>query len=854
MGICILLVAGMIVGIPVGTPAQTLLVEDGRAQAVIVTRAEPLPVEEYAARELAYHVHRATGVMLETVAEHEVPHEPAGRVYVGDCEAARAAGIDPATLPLEGFALRATGGALFIVGEDTDGDPLHESTRAGTLWGVYELCEQALGVRWLWPGELGTHVPRATTVAVGALDETAAPRLLQRRLRSGLGLRPTGAGGFSPEAFRKYSHEQTVFLRRHRMGRSVPLRYGHAFERWWGLYGEAHPQWFQLVGGKRGPTSAGARFSMCVSEPSFHQHIVDLWKEARAADPDAFININLCENDIRGLCECDNCVAWDGPQPEDIHPRFGPRVVSDRYARFWAAVHELAAQEDPEAVVIAYAYVNYAPPPSADITLNDHIFVGTVPDLFFPRTANEQQWVKDQWEGWARTGARLFLRPNYTLEGYCMPHLFARQFADEFQHEAGRGMIATDFDSLTGQWSTQGPTLYLLARLHNRPEAPVDELLAEYYSAFGPAAGQVQAYFDYWEDFVTTDRERFREVARERGAGWSTYARMADALFPPEALAEGERLLEQAAQAAAEAPEAAARVEFLHKGLQHARLCAQFAAAMSGADADLSPVGWRRRQQDLLAFRAVVEMDGIANLNYCAWVEERSWRLTPGYDGEPLTAVSETVAAMEGAPVMPARGSHTWVALLTAGDVFGATVACQRIGASTAPAQWRLFGPDDRLIARGAVEVGERADIEAPATQDGVHLLAVESGGSVARVTLHNDHAALAGRTVHLLGPADPLFFHVPERTDAFTLTVRSPAPGETVRVRVIAPDGTEAAVGETGPAPTYVAELAVPQGLDGAWEVRFEKADTGVWEDYSLTLDERLAPYWAHAPDRLVR
>ena len=173
------------------------------------------------------------------------------------------------------------------------------------------------------------------------------------------------------------------------------------------------------------------------------------------------------------------------PQPASIHPRFGPRVVSDRYARFWLATQQRAAKHDPEAVVVAYAYVNYAPPPSPAIKLNDHIYVGTVPDLFFPRSADEQQWVLDQWDGWRRTGAKLFLRPNYFLAGYCMPYVYAHQFAEEFRHEASHGMVFTDFDSLTGQWATQGPNLYLLARLHTHPKRTPDELLAEYYAGFG---------------------------------------------------------------------------------------------------------------------------------------------------------------------------------------------------------------------------------------------------------------------------------------------------------------------------------------------------------------------------------
>jgi len=378
------------------------LVRDGTPQAVVVTAEQPTPVAAYAAQELVYHLERATGARLQVVTASKIPAAPASNVCIGECQA-RDAGIGEGALPRGGCVLRTVGNVLYIVGEDGDGDPLAMDTHAGTLWGVYELLERVLGVRWLWPGELGCYVPKTDAVVIGDLDETIQPRLLQRNLRPGLGLR--GASGFTPEGKAQYAHDQAVFLRRHRMGRVVRLRYGHAFEAWWDRYGEEHPEWFQLLeNGQRGPSSPGARFSMCVSEPGFHEQIVRLWLEQREQQPGEFININCCENDIRGLCTCENCMAWDGPQPEEIPPRFGPRVVSDRYARFWRAVQELAAQHDPEATVVGYAYVNYAPPPSEDIQLNEHIFVGTVPDVFFPRTDQEQQWVKDQWSGWRRTG------------------------------------------------------------------------------------------------------------------------------------------------------------------------------------------------------------------------------------------------------------------------------------------------------------------------------------------------------------------------------------------------------------------------------------------------------------------
>ncbi|MEW6356759.1 MAG: DUF4838 domain-containing protein [Planctomycetota bacterium] len=837
--------------------ADMTIVVGGKPMAVVVIAEDATPVARYAAEEFVYHIEKATGAKLSVVAENAIPDMPPGRVYIGNCKATKEAGINVAKLPPEGTALKATDRALFIAGEDGDGDPLSTRTHAGTLWGVYEVLERLLKVRWLWPGELGVYVPKTDAVRIGAVEETFAPWLFQRNLRPGLNLRYGNEKfAFTPEGKKHYAREQDIFLRRHRMGRSKTMRYGHAFEDWWDKYGQEHPEWFQLLeDGKRGPARPKSRFSMCVSNPEFHKKIVELWKEAKAKNPAEWININCCENDIRGMCTCERCMSWDGPQPENIHERFGPRVVSDRYAKFWLAVQQLAAKDDPEATVVGYPYVNYYPAPSPGVKLNEHIILGLVPDRFFPRDPEEHKWIKQQWAGWAATGAKIFLRPNYFLQGYCMPHIFAHQFADEFQDAASQGMVATDFDSLTGQWSTQGPNLYALCRFHQYPQRPVDELLAEYYAAFGPAEKFVKAYFDYWENYMTDNRERHAQIAEERKAGWSTYAKMVDVLFPPEAIAPAEKLLDDAAKSVAGQPEFAARVAFLRNGLEHAKLCAEVARMVNVQDADVSPVALAKARKKLVAFRRETERDCIANYQFCATVEARSWRELPEfYSGEDVKPLSETVKPMEGAPQISIRGPHSFLTLLKAGERATMQIACKQVGQYDSPTEWRVFGCTDTLHAKGTVEPQKEGRVDAPAGEDGVYVVSVQTGRNAALVTLLNDHAVLAGRQIRLVGGTCPLFFYVPEGVNEFTVTLESPAPGETARMRLLDPDGKEVASGQTGQEKTFVAKVKPEAGQSGKpWSIRIERADAGTLEDYSLELGEMLPPYWAQAADRLL-
>jgi hypothetical protein len=619
--------------------AAVPVVVDGKPAAVIVIAEQPTAVARYAAEQLAQHIQRATGAQLPLVTETAAAQEGVSRIHVGNSHAVRAAGIDVTKLAPEAFVMRATGNSLFIAGDDKNDDPLDPDTRAGTLWGVYEWLDRELGVRWLWPGALGTFIPKTKTISTKEVNETIAQRFLQRRLRPGLGFTSEHpALGFTEEALKQFSHDQSVFLRRHRMGRSLNISYGHAFTDWWGKHGKEHPEWFQLrEGGKRGPSKPTGRYSMCVSNPEFQQQIVEQWKGKRSTKPGVPGFINAVENDILGLCTCANCQALDGSAPPDYLTFYPPtskvagsRFVSDRYAKFWLGVQQRAAQIDPQATVIGYVYFNYFSAPTSGVKLNDRILLGYCPSAgWFPRSEEEHEWMKQQWAGWRKTGAQLFMRTNHLLDGYCMPFIFAHQFADEFHHAVENGMVATDFDSLTGHWATQGPTLYMAARLHTRPELSADEVLAEYYSAFGPAGAQVKQYFDYWENYTTTSRDRMKKIMEEtQTSRWRNWAKAAHLVFPQECFVPADKMLAEAEKAAGSDLEAKERVKFLRRGLDHAKLCAKTSAKLSLAGPAPSKEETEAALKELLAFRRAAEKSGIGNFNHLAWLEDLSWKLS----------------------------------------------------------------------------------------------------------------------------------------------------------------------------------------------------------------------------------
>ncbi len=594
-----------------GCPTGVTVVRDGEAQAVVLTSDEPLRTAEYAVEELVWHVKKGTGVELEIFPESEVPDEPHTRVYIGETVAARHVGIIPERLPREAYTMRSVGNDLFITSHDGNVDPLlQDNPDVGTLFGVYEFLERFLGVRWLWPGELGTYIPKTDNLEFWSVNETREPDL-NFRLLAWSRIRAVARGerelseedeklGFSQEGAERYGKALEILLRRHRMGgRDAKPPTGHAFSGWWKKYGEEHPEWFALRGdGVRGhPDRDFGDVPMCVSNQELQDFIVEQW--------DGESVLLLGPVDRPGRCTCENCMAWDGPQPEEP-PWFAKRiyetdpraqelfsgVTSDRYARFWKSIQQKASERDKHALISgSFIYENEFPAPVTDIELNRNIYAEFVqwqdPHLrWFPMPEDALDWIKEQWLGWRETGIRMGYRPNYLHDGYVMPHFETRQSGEFFKFAYQHGMEGARFDSLTGQWATQGLRIYMHLRLMNKPEMDVSEIRDEYFSAFGPAAKTMERYFDYWENYAVGNMMRFIDLYWDVGWRYSSYLRRAHLAFPERCFEPAQELLERALKEARKHPdpEFAERVRFIQTGLRHARLARGLAQAFDGQE------------------------------------------------------------------------------------------------------------------------------------------------------------------------------------------------------------------------------------------------------------------------------
>ena len=156
------------------------LLRPGATEIVVASDAPKTVL--FAAEEMKSLLAQTLGVEVPVVT---APTKGRSALFLGGSAAMRAAGIDVAKLPRDGFRIKTLDGAVYIAGRDdpkvdafarakTDGVSNLYYER-GTLFGVYEFLERFAGMRFYFPGELGTIAPRMAEVRVPEMDLTDAP-------------------------------------------------------------------------------------------------------------------------------------------------------------------------------------------------------------------------------------------------------------------------------------------------------------------------------------------------------------------------------------------------------------------------------------------------------------------------------------------------------------------------------------------------------------------------------------------------------------------------------------------------------------------------------------------------------
>ncbi len=591
--------------------AQVTLTSNGQPQAVIMTRPSPPGYVQLAAQEVQEHIQRMSGALLPiAVVGTEASYPGKKFVYVGSSAATTAAGISTTGLDLEFYVIRTVNGNLHIVGRDGGADVWYDLSdcQPGTLFGVYHLLGEVLGVRWIWPGESGRLVPANPTVTVPALNLTTGPALVQRKYRTpriGAYLNGTDSYGFgvpvipaSDTRKLELAMEELRWLRRMRMGTRKNTSFAHSFTQWWSLYGVTHPEYFaELLPGRTHPHPAADRAKLHESSPAVWQQRIDDWVAAGMSN-----NVNICPNDSRSFCVCSSCRAWDRPaQAPEIVFNSSEARLSDRMARFYTEIANRVKVLKPTATVFGYAYDVYQQAP-LEATVPDNVALAYVPDAPSDVKLADIATTENDVLGWIAHGCtQMYLRPNWMLSGHAGPYWPTHRVGEHFKRLLLSGNIkGFDSDSSCSSYASFGLYYYLICRLIADPTLPVDTILDEYCSAFGSAAGEVRNYLTYWENFINNQAD----AGNNSILGWSSCMPAYGSTFSDYSFDGALQILDRAAATLAPSEtDARSRLDFLRLACLHGRLTAQAIALVSPTLPLSSNPQAEKAMRALLAFR-----------------------------------------------------------------------------------------------------------------------------------------------------------------------------------------------------------------------------------------------------------
>ena len=389
---------------------------------------------------------------------------------------------------------------IFIWGNDKE-------NLKGTAFAVADFLEKYAGVRFLWPGELGTVAEKREPVKIkNGLDLYIPP--FDLRLTS---------------SFHYGSRNRTVaenkaldnWLDHQKVGQSVRAHRGSGFQHAFDslmpreVYGKDHPEYYALVSPEKwigepkpdkptrlsDPTMPGP-WQLCTSNPDVRRIIA----EKLAANKTDGIQ-SISPNDGYGFCECANCKAQDGPDAKR-HGRYF--ALTNRMYNFAEDIAKQVKKLNPKAKVGMFAYSFYDGVPDGKVEFPGNMYLSYCYMVYDAKDKAAEDAINNKILGLAATGAKVIGREywgtHYTME-YPLSH--SRKI-DRNIKTLRKGNAAGIYGETGTSFGPRATDLYILAKLSWNPDLKREDILMDFcVSAFGKAAAPVMfEMFEKIEDHV----------------------------------------------------------------------------------------------------------------------------------------------------------------------------------------------------------------------------------------------------------------------------------------------------------------------------------------------------------------
>jgi hypothetical protein len=352
----------------------------------------------------------------------------------------------------------------------------------GIEWGAYEFLERFLGVKWLFAGELGKHVPQHKNLKVDCMEVREKPAYLSRTL-----------------SFNNKRKELKEWTRNSRLRRRIKFHHnlGVLFNP--RVYLKKHPEFYPIHNGARLKPTSLIGWQPCFSAKGIVDFAVTKISQHFNKYPETK-TYSLGINDNSGFCECEECRKKDGSKKNycDRDDR------SNSYYEFCNEVVEEIIKKYPDKKFGLLAYEGVAAPPDSG-----KLHSALVPFTTYDRMKWVDKNIREKghkvtslWEkNTVDVGWYDYIYGSY----YSVPRVYFNQMAEYLRYGTKNSVSHYYGEAYISDNYKEGPKFYLTMKLLWNPDLNVDKALTEWYQAFaGPkAAPYVKKYFAYWERFWT---------------------------------------------------------------------------------------------------------------------------------------------------------------------------------------------------------------------------------------------------------------------------------------------------------------------------------------------------------------
>ena len=563
------------------------LASGGKAQCEVVIPEKSSPMLRYAGSQLAFYLEKIIGGKVAVTAK------PSGKktAFILGPSGAKLAGFDLKKLDRDGYIIKTIGNKIAIAGnDDARGNPqknIPQWNERGTLNGVYEFLERFGGVRFYFPGEIGTVVPRKADWKLPEIDIVDRPDNTYRQAYYG-----HGALG-----------KKTVFYR----GTPVrEIRMGHLFQTrmstlnlpnchglaYLGLverFAKTHPEYFALrdngerINGVNPKNEHEIRGQLCYSNDELKNEIYldakaflsgqsaasrgivmpdgkSYWVHSRHSLP----FFNIMPGDGMYPCHCPKC--WPVFSTKDR------QKSSDLIWKFKTDIARKLKQEGIPGYTTMMAYAAYTKIPNVDIPDNVIVQLAQTGPWNESNPAGQAQSLQLMKDWKKKLNGKTYLW-TYICKSGSRPVMYIPAFTPRavgsFFKKAAPEIFGCFLESEAEYWIANFMNYYVFGKVMWDVTTDVDALMEEHFRLmYGPAAAEMKEFYD------TLERHWMKDIVGkivDTPVGlqpvFPTYFELWAKIYNPTEIERVNQLFDLAEKKAAGDPDALKRVKFMRREL-----------------------------------------------------------------------------------------------------------------------------------------------------------------------------------------------------------------------------------------------------------------------------------------------